>query len=219
MFPKLHGLIQLGFPMYPKHIGLDANGFTNVPQYTLAKRGRHYASSFSFAGDGGMDITENGVYFLKKGLYDVIRKVGGICQDRKERPVVAIVPSVEDNKIYWAIPMGDLSHRTTEQLERLQGYLNSPDKMLRSCFYHIGNTDKKSLFFISDVLPITAEYVERAYIAHNNPLIIKNKKLIAELNRKVTRILAFEKDYLRTKGKPYFRQNIYGIYNELKQLG
>lgn len=163
-----------------------------------------------------MDITENGVYFLKKELYDVIRKVGGICQDRKERPVVAIVPSFEDSNIYWAIPMGDLNHRTPQQIERLNGYLSSSDKLLRSCFYHVGNTDKKSIFFVSDVLPITGDYVERAYIAHNNPLIIKNKKLIAELNRKVTRILAFEKDYLRTKGKPYFRQNIYGIYNELR---
>ena len=42
--------------------------------------------------------------------------------------------------------------------------------------------------------------------------------LIAELNRKVARILAYEKAYLHTKGKPFFRQNIYGVYNALQKV-
>ena len=91
-----------------------------------------------------MAVTRNGIYFLKQDFYSVIKKVGGICQDRKKRPVIALVPSLEDCRIYWAIPMGDFSHRTPKQIERLKKFMNSPKSELRSCFYHVGNTDKKS---------------------------------------------------------------------------
>lgn len=218
MFPKLHGLLQTGFPMYPQHIGFDAIGLPNVPQDTLAQGRNHAASSLLLCilGDVKMDVINNGVYFLKPELYKLIKDVGGICQDSKERPIVALVPSIMDSSILWAIPMGDLSHRTPEQLKRLEGFISSPSSQLRSCFYHIGNTDKRSIFFVSDVLPITNQYIDRAYVSHGRSLVIKNKKLIAELNRKVSRILSYEKNYLASKGKPFFRQNIYGIYNALK---
>ena len=162
-----------------------------------------------------MSIVANGVYFLKRELYDVIHSVDGICSDKKERPVIALVPSLDNDKIFWAIPMGDLSHRTDEQVERLKSFIDRPDKDIRSCFYHIGNTDKKSIFFISDVIPVTDEYIQRPYLSCNRHVEIKNKKLIAELTRKISRILAYEKAYMAKENKPHFRQNIYGIYNVL----
>lgn len=203
--------------MYPQHSGFESNGFPNVPQDTLAERGAKASLFLCCLGDDSVAVIRNGIYFLRQEFYDVVRKVGGICQDRKQRPVIALVPSLEDSRIYWAIPMGDFSHRTPQQVERLEKFMNSPRSELRSCFYHVGNTDKKSIFFISDVLPVIEKYIERAYIAHKQPVVIKNKTLIVELNRKVSRILAYEKGYLRAKGKPFFRQNIYGIYNELQQ--
>ena len=41
--------------------------------------------------------------------------------------------------------------------------LNYDESDIRSCFYHIGNTDVTSLFFISDAIPITENYIEREY--------------------------------------------------------
>ena len=67
-------------------------------------------------------------------------------------------------------------------------------------------------FFISDIIPITDEYIDRPLInlyakrAH----IIKNKTLIAEIERKALRILAYEKNYPN-----YFRQNITATKNAL----
>lgn len=49
--------------------------------------------------------------------------------------------------------------------------------------------------------------------------IIQNKALIIELETKVKRILAFEQSQLRKKGKHYFRQNIFGILEELENEG
>lgn len=84
-------------------------------------------------------------------------------------------------------------------------------KDIRSCFYHIGNTDIKSIFFISDAVPITDKYIEREYKDKTNKIhIVKNKVLLAELEYKLGRILQFE------KSKPnYFRQHITDLKNYL----
>lgn len=70
-------------------------------------------------------------------------------------------------------------------------------------------------FFISNVVPITDEYIERDYIGKNmnSIFVIKNKGLIEELERKLGRILAFE------KSKPnYFRQHITDLVEYLLKL-
>ncbi|MGG3691223.1 hypothetical protein [Heyndrickxia ginsengihumi] len=86
---------------------------------------------------------------------------------------------------------------------------------------HIGKTDKDSIFFISDVVPITMKYIEREYIVgpkgHNKQYIIKNKKLIRELERKVGRIIAYEKSYIKSQGKPKFRQRVLDIHDYLEK--
>lgn len=57
---------------------------------------------------------------------------------------------------------------------------------------------------MSDVVPITDKYIDRDYLGYNNQqYIILNPKLIAELERKLWRILKYE------NSKPnYFRQHI-----------
>ena len=90
---------------------------------------------------------------------------------------------------------------------RTHGGVWNDSKDIRSCFYHIGNTNEKSIFFISDVVPFTEEYVDREYLNKSKKIhIIKNKVLLAELEYKLSRILEFE------KRKPnYFRQHITDI--------
>ena len=61
-------------------------------------------------------------------------------------------------------------------------------------------------------IPIIDKYIDREYKNYYSNKIheIKNKELIAELERKLKRILAWE------KGKPnYFRQHITDTKNEL----
>jgi len=165
-------------------------------------------------------VNEKGIYFAKNAFYELIKEVGGEWNDTKFRPLVVLIPSLENPQIFWAIPMGDYNHRSEQQKKRIKSYMERADHDISSCFYHVGNTDKRSIFFVSDVVPITVNYIEREYEVgagkNKAQYIIKNQKLIAELNRKVGRIISFEKGYRKT-GRIKFRQHILGIFDRLEE--
>ena len=156
----------------------------------------------------------NGIYFAKREFYQIIRNIGGVWNDSKERPIVCLL-KIDDTDIYWAIPMGNLNHRSEKAKERLDFYLNIEESDIRSCFYHIGKTTIDTIFFISDVVPIKEIYIDREYLGFNNiHYIIKNKKLISELEGKLKRILYFE-----DSTPNYFRQHITDLKNKLSNIG
>ena len=149
-------------------------------------------------------MVEKGLYYIKKDFGEMIRNIGGEWNDKKHRPIVCLVKSSENENIYWAIPMGKFNHRDQSQKDRLNYYLNLPSKDIRSCYYHIGRTTTKSIFFISDAIPIIDDYIDSVHVgADNNHYIIKNKNLLAELRRKLFRILSYE-----NSNKNSFRQHI-----------
>ena len=150
-------------------------------------------------------MKECGIYFGKETFYELIRSVGGMWNDSKERPIVCLIQSIECKELFWAIPLGDWNHRNEKAKKRINKYLKFPEDDIRSCYYHIGNTTTKSIFFVSDAIPITEKYIEREYINRQTGRIhiIKNKKLIKELTKKLSRILAYENSQ-----KNSFRQHI-----------
>ncbi|EEY35930.1 hypothetical protein [Pseudoleptotrichia goodfellowii] len=151
-----------------------------------------------------------GVYFAKKEFYQKIKEVGGEWNDTKERPVVCLF-KIDNSDIYWAIPMGNFNHRDEKAKRRLKNFLECDKKDIRSCFYHIGKTTVESIFFISDVIPIIDKYIEKKYLIYNSEhYIIKNRKLIEELERKLRRILFYE-----SINPNFFRQHITDIKNKL----
>lgn len=157
-------------------------------------------------------MIKNSMYFAKREIYDLIRSLGGKWNDSKERPIVCIFESNEHKGLYYAVPVGNYEHCDNKAKERIQRYLDLPEDRIESCFYHVGNTTVKSIFFLSDVIPIIDKYIDREYKNYYSNKIheIKNKELIAELERKLKRLLAWE------KGKPnYFRQHITDAKNEL----
>lgn len=152
-------------------------------------------------------MIEKGLYYVNDDFKTLIKSVGGEWNDTKRRPIVCLIESSEQNGLFWAIPMGKLNHRDTKQVERLNKYLNFPSRDIRSCYYHIGRTTTQSIFFISDAVPITDKYIETIHVdACNNHYIIKNPKLIAELERKLYRILSIE-----NSKQDSFRQHITSI--------
>lgn len=156
-------------------------------------------------------MIERGLYYANSDFSDMIRSLGGQWEDTKHRPIVCLIKSSEHDDLYWAIPMGKWSHRSEEQQKRIQGYLDLPDKNIESCYYHLGRTTSKSIFFISDAIPITDKYIESAHVgADNKHFIIKNPNLIAELERKLFRILAYD-----NSRKGFFRQKIAKIKEHL----
>lgn len=149
-------------------------------------------------------MIECGLYYANTDFAQMIKSVGGTWNDTKHRPIVCLIKSKENNSLYWAIPMGKLNHRNVSQQKRLNFYLNLPERDIRSCYYHIGRTSSQSIFFISDAIPIIDKYIDGIHVGGDNRhYIIKNPKLISELERKLYRILSVE-----SSKKNYFRQHI-----------
>ena len=123
-----------------------------------------------------------------------------------------MIKSLECEGLYWAIPVGNWNHRNKAAQDRIKNFMEYPETDMRSCYYHVGNTDQKSIFFISDVIPISDKYIEREYI---NPFshkihIIQNNELITAVEKKLKKVLAFE------NSRPnYFRQHITDVKNAI----
>lgn len=150
----------------------------------------------------------NGMYFRNHELYDLINNCGGVWTDTKERPLFCCMKSHEHNDLFWAIPVGNWSHRNENAKKRILTYINFPKTRVESCYYHLGKTTCTSIFFISDAIPFSEKYIEREYIGldKKNIHIVKNKFLISELERKLSRIIAFE-----NSKNNHFRQHITSV--------
>lgn len=150
-------------------------------------------------------MIQNGMYYMTEEFKKLIKDLGGEWNDTKKRPIACLIQSSENPELYWAVPVGKVNHRNEQALTRIHDYMNKKD--IRGCFYHIGRTTNKSIFFLSDVVPITEKYIAEKHVGMDNKhYIIKNSKLIGELNKKLVRILAWE------NSKPnYFRQHITDI--------
>lgn len=156
-------------------------------------------------------MVEKGLYYATDEFAQMIRSVGGTWNDTKHRPIVCLVKSKENDHLYWAIPMGKLNHRDEAQQNRLNFYLGLPERDIRSCYYHVGRTTTRSIFFISDAIPITDKYIERPHTgADDKPFVIKNPKLASELERKLFRILSVE-----NAQNNHFRQHITDVKQHL----
>ena len=152
-------------------------------------------------------MIEHGLYYATDSYGDLVKSVGGEWTDTKHRLTVCLLKASELANLYWAIPMGKLNHRNAEQQRRLNFYLNLPEKDIRSCYYHIGRTSSQSIFFISDAIPITDKYIDSVHVGGDGEhYIIKNPKLIRELERKLFRILSVE-----NSKNDSFRQHITSV--------
>jgi len=173
---------------------------------------------FADKGEKMSEIIEKGMYFAKEEFFQLIRDLGGTWDDVKQRPVVTLIQSKQNPEIYWAIPLGNYNHRDARGKERIRSFLDSPEHQIRSCYYHVGKTDKKSIFNVSQVVPVTKKYIDREYTYAGNHLqiVLKNKNLVKELERKVSRILAYERDFMKKNGKSRFQQGITKIFDHLQ---
>lgn len=149
-------------------------------------------------------MIKNGMYYITEDFKQLIRNLGGEWNDQKKRPIVCLMQSTEHPDLYWAIPVGKVNHRDDKAMERIKSFMNKPTKDLRCCYYHIGRTTNKSIFFISDAIPITDKYISEEHLGSDNKLhIIKNPHLLQALHYKLNRILNFEASNMN-----YFRQHI-----------
>ena len=118
-----------------------------------------------------------GLYKLTSDFFDVIKEVEGVYRDSKERPIYCCIQDRKNPDIYWAIPTSDMSHRPQAQLDRIERLCALPDRDIRSCYYHLGHTNRPAVFRVSSVLPVTDKYIEGEYTSQGTHLILRDKKL------------------------------------------
>lgn len=152
----------------------------------------------------------SGFYKLAPEYIALVNKLDGTYQDHKDRPIYCCIQDKQNPFIYWAIPTSDLSHRSPAQTERIKSFCELPEHDIRSCYYHIGHTNKPAIFKISNALPITEKYISGEYLSQGKHLILKDKKLINDLSHKLHRIL-----FAESKHANHFEQHITDIYNFL----
>ena len=157
-----------------------------------------------------------GFYKLSPEYIALVRELGGTYRDSKERPVYCCLQDKDFPNIFWAIPTSNISHRSPEQLERIKRLCALPNRDIRSCYYHMGHTNRPAIYKISNVLPVTADYVDGEYISQGIHLALRGTRLIAEITRKLSRILF---DESRHPNK--YEQHISSIYTFLvkKEIG
>lgn len=134
-------------------------------------------------------MIENGFYKVKQEFIDLIRELGGTYKDAKERPVFCCVEDKYVKGLYWAIPTSDLSHRNTEQIVKINAWVNLPGNDIRSAYYHIGHTNRPALYRISNCFPIVDEYIDGNYMSKGIHLKLGNKTEIGIIRKKLSRIL------------------------------
>ena len=78
----------------------------------------------------------------------------------------------ECENLYWAVPIGNWEHRTEEAKKRINKYITLPEDNIASCYYHVGRTTTKSIFFISDIVKISDKYIEREYMGRDSKFYI-----------------------------------------------
>lgn len=137
-----------------------------------------------FCCDGGI-MRERGFYIIKDEFF--VRMNEPFLKGNKNecRPHYYCF---EDDGVIWMIPL-------SSQIEKYELIINKRKQRDMSCdILHILTLDdnRKSVFLIQDIFPITEEYIEREYLLHGNHLMLtseKSARLIEKKARKVIRLL------------------------------
>jgi len=167
-----------------------------------------YLLQRAFFSEGYM--VENGFYKVKQDFIDIIKKLGGIYKDAKERPIFCCFEDKYIKGLFWMIPTSNLSHRSPELIAKINNWVNLPSNDIRSNYYHIGHTNKPAVYRISNCFPITEKYIEGIYVSQGKHLILRDKKEIEIIRRKLSRILFDE-----SKHPNKYEQHITSIKNYL----
>jgi hypothetical protein len=157
-------------------------------------------------------MIENGFYKVKQEFIDLIKALGGQYKDVKERPIYCCMKDKYIDEIYWAIPTSDLSHRNKEQIKRINFFISLPERDIRSCWYHIGHTNRPAIYKISSCLPVVEKYIDSEYISQGSHLILAKQTDIRIIRRKLARIL-----FAESKHPNKFEQHITSIKNYLTE--
>ena len=139
-------------------------------------------------------MKENYFYIIKDEFFKRFSDMGCTFKYNKSenRPTYFCFEDRIHSGLFWAIPTGSLKNK---DLDRINYYIDRDDKDIRSCYYHIGYTNRKALFYISSAFPIIEKYVQREYTTKGVPLELKRNKMREEIKRKLLKIITYENQF------------------------
>lgn len=139
-------------------------------------------------------MKENYFYIIKEDFFEKFSNMGCKFKYNKNanRPTYCCFEDRVHPGLYWAIPTGSIENKN---LERINQYLECDIRDIRSCYYHIGYTNRKALFYISSTFPIIDKYVQREYTTQGIPLVLKRTKMRYEIKQKLLKILTYENQH------------------------
>lgn len=133
-------------------------------------------------------MIKNGVYTIKDEFYEIFTDDALTHNKGASRPFFYCIEDELIKDLYWFVPM-------TSKVEKLKIILaekfnNDEDK----CDFFVINSygNKPSAFLTIDVFPIIKKFVERKYEIKSEHYIVKNKKIIAQINKKAKKIIGLK---------------------------
>lgn len=105
-------------------------------------------------------MVENGFYRVTQEYIELIRLLGGTYRDAKE---------------------------TEEQVMKMR--LMDKERGIRSCYYHIGHTNRPAVYRVSSCFPIIDKYIDAPYTSQGSPLVLRSAQEISIIRAKLSRIL------------------------------
>jgi len=140
-------------------------------------------------------MIENGFYIIKKDFVELIKSLGGLYQDDKDRPMFCCFQDRFVKDLFWAIPMSEYSHRNDDQIIKIEKYCSLREDDIRFSYYHIGETNKKAVYRVSSCFPVIDKYIDGEYEFGGKQLVLMNKKDIYMIRKKLSKILFSENQH------------------------
>lgn len=161
-------------------------------------------------------MKENYFYIIKEDFFKKFSNMGCKFKYNKNanRPTYCCFEDKIHSGLYWAIPTGSIEDKN---LDRINKYIGYGPNDIRSCFYHVGYTNRKALFFISSAFPIINKYIEREYTTLGVPLVLKRLEMQNEIKQKLLKILTYENQN-PNKLEPHITTIKSELLKELKTL-
>lgn len=137
-------------------------------------------------------MIENGYYKVNNAYFNFFsNKYGCKFKFNKDgnRPVFCCYEDRKIKGLYWAVPTGNAENK---DLSRVEPYINLPKNKIGNSYYHLGNTNKSAVFYISSSFPITDKYIDGEYTSKGIHLISRDKLQTKEIRIKLRNIIAYE---------------------------
>lgn len=153
----------------------------------------------------------NGVYKIKDEFYDLFDDEALTHNKGENRPFFYCIEDENVQELYWLIPM-------TSQVDKLKAtlrekYNDDPEKCDLFIINH--HSKKPSAFLTVDIFPIIKKFIHSEYTMYGQHYVIKDKKLITQINKKARKVLALKNKGVKLTPKSI---DILKIKDELVKL-